>query len=87
MSKFKYMIENGTKKDWKMIQEKYPDMWAFMTKVKYDEDDTIVHFNLLEIVPWEKLGETTRKYLGKVDGRLYFIRTTYADEYTNMGVD
>lgn len=84
---FKYQIKNGTKEDWEMIQKKYPAMWTFMTKVKYDEDDNIIHFNLLEIVAWESLGETTRKYLGKVDGRLYFIRTTYAYEYTNMWVD
>lgn len=84
---FNYELENGINEDWLKIQEKYLDMWAFMTKVKYDEDDTIVHFNLLEIVPWEKLGETTRKHLGKVDGRLYFIRTTYADEYTNIGLN
>ena len=87
MSKFQYMIENGTKDDWKMIQEKYPDMWAFMTDVKRDDDFNIIHFNLLEIVPFEKQGETFEKYAWKVHGSLSFVRTTYSDEYTNIGLN
>ena len=87
MSKFKYMIDNGTKKDWELIQKKYPDMWTFMTDVKRDEDLNIIHFNLLEIVPFEKQGETLAKYVGKTNSTLSFVRTTYADEYTNIGLN
>ena len=67
MSKFKYMIENGTKKDWEMIQEKYPDMWAFMTKVKYDEDDNM----LFEIYIDFKIIDSLRLIINDLFNEIY----------------
>ena len=64
-------------------------MWNH-TEKEYRKNNLInmsnIKDNLLEIVPFEKQGETLAKYVGKTDSTLSFVRTTYADEYTFMGV-
>lgn len=48
---------------WEEIGKVYPDMYAFITDVKYDKYEEIKKCKLLKVVPYERKDQTILEYI------------------------
>ncbi len=69
----------GKRMKWSEIVEKYPDMWAIVTGIKY-VNGKVNECIFFEAVKFEELDTTILKYDSNID----FLRTT--DNMPNTGV-
>lgn len=56
-----YIKRNGTLKDWKQLQEEYPDKWAIITNMKYNKNQELIRFDLIAICTVDERTEYLRK--------------------------
>ena len=79
---FNYQLENGTREDWERIKREYPDKWALLTDVKYDDEQQIIGFNLITVTTRAERDKILEKYFNEPK-RITTVRTTYADWTTH----
>ena len=78
MGAFHYILENGTKDDWERIKRENPNKWALLTDVKYDNEQSIIGFNLIALTTRAERDIFLDRYFNEPK-RITTVRTTYAD--------
>ena len=76
-------MTDAQRTDWKEIESKYPDMWAFIANVKRNNVGEMKSFELLNVCTKKDKAKWLKKYIDE-DIEFECIRTTF--RMPNTGV-